>query len=317
MSAATGTSSNTSKLRQYGLLGLMAAMVVYFGGEWIWANAIQGPIDEAERLTAKLDQGIAQREKALTQAKLDARRLDVWKSQSLPSDTEVARSLYQAWLMELVSDVEFINPSASSSEASSRKGLYNAFSFSLRARGTLDQLKKFLFAFYQTDLLHQIRSLNITPIAKAGQLDLSITIEALALADAAADAAESPETVFEQFRERTWRISDRLASSRPDAYDTIVRRNLFGMGDGVTDPSDFAYLTSITMTDGEPQVWFTLRATDEVLRLRVGDTLEVGSLSFTVFTAQGTDVILEADGERWLLTLGDKLTDAYALPPEY
>ena len=264
-----------------------------------------------------MTKGIQQREQALAQARADAKRLERWENQSLPSDTEVARSLYQAWLMELVGDVEFVNPSVSSSEASSRKGLYNAFSFSLRTRGTLDQLKKFLFAFYQTDLLHQIRSLNITPVGKAGQLDLSVTIETLALATGAADAGGSPETVFEQFRERTWRISDRLASSRLGDYDTIVRRNLFGMGEGETDPSDFAYLTSITLTDGEPEVWFTLRTTDEVVRLREGDTLEVGPLAFTIFRAQGTDVILEADGERWLLTLGDKLTDAFALPPEY
>jgi len=319
MTTPSDKESRSEKLRQYGLAAVLIAMVVYFGGEWVWEHAIQGPIDAAQQKTDKLQRAIQQREKAMAQARANARLLDKWASQSLPSDPEVARSLYQAWLMELVGDVEFVNPSVSSTQGSGRKGLYNIFNFSLRARGSLDQLRKFLFAFYETDLLHQIRSLNITPIARSQLLDLSITIEALALTakSGATDAGKSPETVFEQFRQRTWRISDRLASKSLKAYAPIVQRNLFSAGQGETDPTDFAYLTSITMTDGQPEVWFNLRATNETVRLREGDTLEIGPLTFTIALVRGTDVILEADGERWLLTLGDKLTDAFALPPEY
>ena len=36
------------------------------------------------------------------------------------------------------------------------------------AIGTLEQLTTLLFAFYQTDLLHQIRSLNISPTGSFG-----------------------------------------------------------------------------------------------------------------------------------------------------
>ena len=92
----------------------------------------------------------------------------------------------------------------------------------------------------------------------------------------------------------------------------------YAMGQaGMADPSDLTYLTSVTSSGGEPMIWFTLRATDEVLKLRVGDTLEVGPLVFTIDQVRGPDVILQADNERWLLTLGDKLTDAHALPPEF
>jgi hypothetical protein len=280
-------------------------------------HAIEGPIREAERTAAKLEKGIEQRKTALAQAKTASELLDRWESQSLPADTEVARSLYQAWLLELVGDAEFSNPSVSSSEATGRKGVYQAFIFSLRARGTLDQLRRFLFAFYQTDLLHQIRSLNITPIGNAQLLDLSFTIEALALmtkGNLAPDA--SPETVFEQFRQRTWRTSDRLASDRLEAYDSVVQRNLFGTGPGETDPTDHTYLTSITATNNVPEVWFTLRTTDEVFKLRPGEPVQIGSLQFSVAETYGTDVIIQTGDERWLLTLGDKLTDAFALPPE-
>jgi hypothetical protein len=317
VSSTPGNESKSAQYRQYALAALLGAMAVYFGGEWLWEHAIDGPIRKAEQTGAKLEKGIKDRQTALSRARAAADVLERWEAQSLPGDLEVARSLYQTWLVELVGDVKFSSPSVSSSEGSGQKGVYNALTFSLRARGTLDQLRRFLFGFYQTDLLHQIRSLNITPISNSDQLDLSITIEALSLVDGRASDGASPETVFEQFRQRTLRVSDRLASDRLEDYDAIVRRNLFGAGHGETDPTDHTYLTSITITDGEPEVWFTLRTSDEVVKLREGESMQVGALLITVAQARGTDVIIETDDERWLLTLGDKLTDAFALPPEF
>lgn len=318
MSTTPSNESKSAKYRQYGMAAFLGVMAVYFGGEWLWENAIDGPIRKAEQTGAKLEQGLEQRKTALAGARKAADLLQRWENQSLPTDTEVARSLYQTWLVELVGDVKFSNPSVSSSEGSGLKGVYNAFTFSLRARGTLDQLRRFLFGFYQTDLLHQIRSLNITPISNSDQLDLSITIEALALmSKGTSDPTASPETIFEQFRQRTLRASDRLASDRLKDYESIVGRNLFGAGQGETDPADHAYLTSITITDGEPEVWLTLRSTDEVVKLREGDSIQIGTLVITIAQTRGTDVIIQTDDERWLLTLGDKLTDAFALPPEF
>ncbi len=55
---------------------------------------------------------------------------------------------------------------------------------------------------------------------------------------------------------------------------------------------------------------------DEKLKLRQGDTLQVGGLSAEVVQIGELDVVVELDGQRWLLTLGDSLADAFALPPE-
>jgi hypothetical protein len=96
----------------------------------------------------------------------------------------------------------------------------------------------------------------------------------------------------------------------------IVRRNLFALGGGF-DPTDQTYLTSITVVDGVPEVWFTNRASDEVVKLRAGDRLELGPLTFHLAEVFGTDVIIEIDGERWLLSLGDKIIDSHALPPGF
>ena len=79
-----------------------------------------------------------------------------------------------------------------------------------------------------------------------------------------------------------------------------------------------AVAVSVTdVFDGQPQAWFTLRTTDEVFKLREGEVLQAGSLALTVVEIIGPEVVLETDGERWLLSLGDNLTDAFALPPLY
>ncbi len=314
----------SSRYRTLGLAAALFLMVAYFGGEWLLAHVIQGPLDVARNRRTQLERDIQQRETSLRRLREASQLLARWEDQSLPADTEAARSLYQAWLVELVDDVGLGSPSVTSSEPVPRAGLYYTLSFAVRARGTLEQLTQFLFAFYRTDLLHQVRSLTITPLQRTDQLDLSLAIETLILQassaagakPAVAAAGATTENVYEQFRRRSWRISDRLAFDDQEAYQAIVRRNIFALGGGF-DPTDNTYLTSITQIDGQPEVWFTNRATDEVVRLRAGGRLTLGPLTFLLAEVFDTDVVIETDGERWLLGLGDKITEAHALPPEF
>jgi hypothetical protein len=321
MTATPSRPTLSARYRQHILAGILLAMAAYFGGEWLLERLIQGPLNDARDRRERLLQDIEKRESGLARIRAAGKLLAKWEDQSLPADTEVARSLYQAWLVELVDDVGLTSPSVTSSEPVARAGLYHTLTFSVRGRGTVEQLTKFLFAFYQTDLLHQLRSLTITPLQRAEELDLSFSIETMVLEQSSSPkdkkaASQTPESVFEEFRRRTWRVSDRLASDNLEAYNVIVRRNLFALGGGF-DPTDHTYLTSIIEVNGEPEVWFTNRTTDEVVKLRTGARLELGPLSFRLAEVLGSDVIIEADGERWLLSLGDKLTDAHALPPGF
>lgn len=314
-------SSKGANLRQYVLAGIFGLMLLYFGGEWVIENLLQGPLEARRARTRRLEASIEKKEEAYERARAAGELLDRWERQSLPADTEVARSLYRTWLLELVKELELRNPSVSSSEPVRREGLYQSLTFSVRVQGTLEQLSAFLFVFYRTDLLHQIRSLIITPLQSADLLDLSMSIEAIALPSAGpsaqgATAEEYQETVFADFSRRAGRVSERLASDDFDAYRPIVERNLFGVG-GSPDPADHAFLTSITLVDGRPQAWLMLRASDQMLRLYEGDSFRVGQLHGTIAEIAAPDVVLDLDGERWLLTLGESLSDAYALPPEF
>ena len=104
--------------------------------------------------------------------------------------------------------------------------------------------------------------------------------------------------------------------ARFEDYLPVVRRNFFGVG-GSPDPTDFTWLTAVSSVDGQPQAWFTLRSEDRVLKLREGESLDVGQFHGTIAAIDDADVILQSEGERWLMTIGENLSQAFALPPEY
>jgi hypothetical protein len=223
----------------------------------------------------------------------------------LPSKREVAASLYQDWLLEQVAKAGFKMPNVDSGEAVNRKDLYIRLPFSVRGRATLEQLTQFLYQFYSANHLHQVQRINITPVPKSEELELSLGIEALVLPGA----------------DRTDRLSDehsqRLASEDFTAYQPILERNLFGQSAAGVDPADFAFLTAVLDVGGTAQAWLTVRTTGEILKLKQGESFEVGQFRGTVTEIASPDIIIDSDEERWLLTLGEKLSQATALPPGF
>ena len=292
-----------NKHRKTILMGLFGLMLLWFGGEWLMRTTLDQPLAVRRARTEKLIRDIRDQERSRDKSRQSEKTLDVLKRQSLPSNLEVARSQYQAWLLGLVEHVALANPNVDSSEPVYRSKLYYALAFSVRGRGTLEQLTRFLYEFYSTDFLHQIRSVSIAPIQGSGELDLTISIEALALSQAEHKDRLTPQR------------STRLASSQLEAYQVVVQRNLFGVGDS-TDPTYYTYLTSVNYVNGVPEAWFSVRTTDETMRLRQGEALEIGHFKGTIAQIIDSDVILESDGERWLMTVGENLNQASALPPD-
>ena len=304
------------------------AVLLYFGGDWATEKWVNGPKNVKRGQIANLDKAVKSAKQSLEVVKLDAQRMAVLESRSLPSNTEVARSLYVAWLAELVQYAELSSPSLNPGEPVNRKGGFKSISFSVRVRGNLEQLTVFLFEFYNAPHLHKIQSLSLTPIPKTDQLDLSIAIETLVLPFADRQDELSPV----RLADTPERAAERLASAVLDAYKPILDRNLFAIADPGTDPADHTVLTGVNYADGVPEAWFTTRSDGKTLRLRIGDkliqdgdqirkraTLEEPGLTTEigrVAQIKDSDLVLERDGERWLLTIGETLAQAYALPPE-
>ncbi len=301
-----------TKYRQHILAGVFLAILLYVGVDWVYRDLLVGPIAERDATLVRLEDAIRDRRGTLLKARNAERALDAsWRARSLPSDTEVARSLYQAWLWELIDHVGFTGPSVIPGTPLGRNGMVREFSFSVSGRGTIGQITKFLFEFYNAPHLHQMRSLVISPVRNTEQLDLSVTIRALSIRG----VPRSEQLATEPY--------NRLASDSLADYDAIVQKNLFAIG-SAPDATEFAFLNGIVSVDGRPTVTFDLQSVGERLELHEGDPLKIGPFEGTVAEIHMDDlnVIIESENEygeveRWLLTLGEKLSEAHALPPGY
>ncbi len=295
----------TPDKRQKLLIMLLGAVVLYMGGDYAYTNYYDTPLTEANNRTEELNTKIAKREQDLRRARKIKHQIEEWNERSLPADPEISRSLYLAWLVERVRAAGIESPNVDSGSAVNRRGLYKALSFSVRGQGTLEQLTRFLYDFYKTDHLHQIQSLGITPLRDKGRLDLSIAIEALIL-PGAEHKDKLPAGIAPQFASRTL-----------DDYRVIPRRNLFGTGSGLLDPAAQTWLSGVTSRNDKLEAWFDLRTSNRTVRLHKGESLEVGNFHGTVVDIADSDVVLESEGERWLLSVGENLDQAFAVPPEF
>lgn len=352
------------------LLAGLGLIAVFYVGDWVLTNWIEKPKQQRKARIVDLQAKIKEfDQKYIARAQREIPWLRYWYSQSLPTNPAVAQSLYRAWLLELGEYIEIAGRTVNATEPV-RRGAFYSMNFSMRGRGTLEQLTQFLYEFYNAGHLHKITSVSVTPVGKGGLLDLSLTIETLIIPQ-----ANRPD------RLATGRAY-RLASLSLDDYQVIAKRNLFAVGGGGSvDPVSRTYLTAVNYVNDKPQAWFTLRTTGAIMKLarddqlvQTGDTIrklchvddlqavsfngsrsEIGSvgeietgsvlvrwadrvweptlsiagdaLEFRPFDSQiseigrvvdveDTEVVLQSGDERWLLSIGDGLNDAFALPPE-
>ncbi len=310
------------KYRQHILVGLFSLMLLYFGGEWAWNHAVRAPLDQRHTRAERLNRDIQKRNLELARARKAAKELAAWEAQSLPSNPELARSLYQTWLLELVGHVGLDNPGVEVREAVGRKGSYKSIAGSIRGRGTLEQVTRLLYEFYRAGHLHQMRSLVLSPV-KEGRIDVAAEVEALVLPGA--DRADRLTT----------EVADRLAGQRLEDYRVIVERDLFGTGT-ISDPIEHTWLTGVNYVNGAPEAWFSVRSGDRLVKLgaeqspldddpsagstvmvRPQESFRVGQFTAKVIRIDEQDVVLEADGRLLLLSVGESLAESAVLPPEY
>lgn len=288
------------------LIAALAMLALFYAGDWMW-TAVTEPLRSLRQKRQSLEKDVDKRMTELAQMRKAAKTLAAWERQSLPSDPQIARSVYQAWLLQLVGRVGLASPAVDSTQPSERNGYYS-MTFSLQARGPLEKWTQLLYEFYRTGHLHQIRSMSITPAGKEEQLDMVLAIEALIL-----PSVDRSDRLGEE-------VSDQLAFSRLSEYQPIVLRNLFSIT-ARPDPMDQTYLTAIHYVNAVPEAWFTLRGESDpdraVIKLRLAQNVAIGQFSAKLVEIADDSVVFQAGGERWLIGLGENLGQAFALPPEF
>jgi hypothetical protein len=267
------------------------------GDGWAERDRLASEIERKKLLVARGDKALA--------------RLAAWQKRSLPGDRELGRSLYQNWLSQLLDQVGFKRSRVESGEGRMHRNAYYLFPFTVRGQGSMEELVRFLYAFYRAGHMHQIRHLSIKPMENGRGLDLVITIEALSLPGATLDKLSTePGT--------------RLMLSSADAYSNlIVGRNLFSpyapkhettpASPNHFDPCKYAYLTAILAVGARPQAWFVARATDQVFKLSEGEEFAVGTVRPKIVRIHSRSVELEIDGARYQVRLGTSLGERQPL----
>ncbi|MHB1034230.1 MAG: hypothetical protein ACYC0Y_06245 [Pirellulales bacterium] len=295
--------------------GVIAFLILSWGFSRVSGVFSQG---WAKRTALKAE--VEKNQASLIRGNRAAKRLADWELRSLPTNRDLARSLYQNWLLSLVDKVKLQSANVDSQPSVPRKGAtFEKLAFTVRGSGTLEQLTQFLYDFYQAGHLHQLRRLEIEPGEGGKQLALTFTIEALVL-----PGADRKDKLTAQ---KATRSLPPLAQYN----EAIVKRNLFGPyvpprePERVVDeppppkPKEFdpvkaAFVTAIVQVDEKPQVWVNLRTTGEILKLRSGEKIDVGTYHGTISSIGAMDVVLQAQGKQWRATLGKSIFDAVEIP---
>ena len=297
-----------------GFLGFGA----WYGGTFAYRTQYVEPrkklseeIKQLEQQKTYYETNITNQQKALQQ--LDSRQLYY---RSLP--TTNARTLYHSWLLEAGEVCQFENLAVNPQTWRNTGYFSSVGSYYLSARTTLDNLSRFLYEFYWAPYVHRITFLNIEPIDNADLIDIEIQIEGLVLALPSADA---PYPLRDRLPESYW---SRLSSGRLETYtEPIDSRNLLQFARNGIDASDYVRLTGIVIVGGQPTFWLTNHLNEQTLRYELNEQFRVGSFIGKIVEVLDRDVILETEGTlsrpgmRWILSQGETLAEATAVPEEF
>lgn len=190
--------------------GILALVVLQWG-----FNKYRAAVQfRQNRLSSLQNEAMVLEERKIAGAYAD-RQMGEYLSRSLPSDPDRARSSYQSWLLETTQAEGLIDASVDPVPDTPVGDLYRISGYRIKGRTTLDGIVRLLHRINGRDNLHRIRELNFRP-TREGDLVLQMTVEAIALTSAPADAPP-PKS------ETSWRNETTLA----DAREAVLNRNFF------------------------------------------------------------------------------------------
>lgn len=290
------------------LLGALGLMALLYFGDMGYQKLIVEPAQTQTRLKGQLNKKLKEAKQELTRSLRVVDQLEELERKSLPWDAEMARSRYQAWLLQLAKEAKLENTSVDSGEPVSVTksfrgvkqpvGLYRRFSFSLRGRGDLGQVTKFLYDFYRGGHLHKIRSMNLNPIGQGQQVDFNASIEAVALPNADREA------------ELTTLVSEELALTDVRDYQLIARRNFFGRGGTNTAWRQISLSAVTSDVNGVGEAWFKVTDQSDTIMLQVGQALSRPSFDVLIVALDENSVTVNVEQQLYRLSIGQTLADA-------
>lgn len=193
------------------LLGV--GLLITLGVAW-GADTIQ---EAWTSLTSPVELELAQATESLEQLTLEvaasrekARTLSVWQELSLPSDPAIARIQYQELLVYFLDKSGISSPAINIASPIPLEGAGHRLQFTIQLNATLAQLGKFMDLLESSEVLHQVKQVQVQQAdgPESGQCSITLLIEALAL-----QSAEGRSLEMAKKKQSLGKVSRQLATS--------------------------------------------------------------------------------------------------------
>jgi hypothetical protein len=300
-------------LREKYLVAAVATLVALWGGTVGWGRYQEALLrNENQQLAA--EQQLSQARTAAARGQRAQRLLADWRKQSLPKNLDVAKSLYQDWLRQQLTEAGLTIRELNESSSRTAQKHFNQATFIVNAQGTLAELIDFLYRFYQANHLHRISAATLTPTTSRRSLTITLTVDALSLAD-------SRRT--DKLAEGT---SNSITKPLEDLRETIVSRNVFQpyapggkdgpsqeVADSVDSEASQAFVTGMTYGDGGWQMTVRMRDSGQTRYFRPGDNISIGKFQGELVELDGRRAIFSRQNERVVILLGQNLSQAQVI----
>ncbi len=195
------------------IVGTLAVLLV----GWFLQQGISSRFRDRKNKITELESKISRERLAAMQSAIASRKRNEYETRSLPSQASLARSQYQRWLLEKVQQAKIDTPLVSAVSSREEGGTMTRHQFNISGRARLSSVVQLLYEFHRVNTLHRISRLTIRPVKDSKDLDVQMTVEALALRTAPPDGKLPTD------------VSPRLANRSIEEFlKPIEDRNLFG-----------------------------------------------------------------------------------------
>lgn len=298
------------------LAAAVAALVALWGMSQGWEK-YQTALERNLNAQHAVAQQLSTARTATARGRRAQQKLRQWQRQSLPTNPDIAVSLYQDWLQQQltaaglkVKELNIRSPRTSSPDQ-------RQHTLVVSATGKLAELTDFLYRFYHAKHLHRISKAKLTPTDDRSVLKISLTVDALSLA-----GCKRPDELADGTNDSFQHALDSLRNN-------IVSRNLFAtyqtakpqpteIADAEDAEAAQANFSGINYGQDGWQMSVRMKNTGKVFYYREGDTIEIGQFKGTIEKLDGNRrrAIVASEAGRQQIRLGQTLAEAEPLGDE-
>jgi hypothetical protein len=287
------------------LLAGVGVLVVLYVGDYVYRTYIEEPTRKANAALDRLDKQLQDAADSQLIAKKISQKMESYAGRSLPFEPDVARSLYQDWLLKLMEQHKMTGISIDASapvpiEIKSRTNkkknrlIGYRISYAVHGKTSLPQWVNFVRDFESAGHLHKLKSLTLVPLGNGNEIDANMTVEAVSL-----QAAEREDQLTQ------W-VRDPQQEPSASSLASLVQRNIFARGFSKTLAA--VRLQALTYNRrGEGEAWFDIGEGKATQIISLGQKLEMPIHEIVLIGVQGDIAKLRVNGTELDLAIGQTI----------